>query len=100
MNVNIYGAGISGLTTAHELVEKGFKVTVYDKNDIVGGMARSVRDKNNVPTEHSWRGYGPFYYNSFNILNRIPIEEVCKDYEDIKVGGGKKKDNKDKKDNS
>ena len=97
MNVNIYGAGISGLTTAHELVEKGFKVTVYDKNDIVGGMARSVRDKNNVPTEHSWRGYGPFYYNSFNILNRIPIEEVCKDYENIKVGGGKKKDNKNKK---
>ena len=81
MNVNIYGAGISGLTVAHELVEKGFNVTVYDKNNIVGGMARSVREKgNNMPTEHSWRGYGPFYYNSFDILDRIPIKEVCNDY--------------------
>ena len=96
MNVNIYGAGISGLTVAHELVEKGFNVTVYDKNDIVGGMARSVREKgNNMPTEHSWRGYGPFYYNSFDILDRIPIKEVCNDYIiDNKNGGNKIGDNK------
>ena len=38
-------------------------------------MARSVRDQNNVPTEHSWRGYGPFYHNVFNILKRIPLKK-------------------------
>lgn len=98
-NINIYGAGISGLTVAHELIEKGFSVTIYDKNNIVGGMARSVREKeNNMPTEHSWRGYGPFYYNSFDILDRIPIKEVCNDYKisDNKNGGkaiAKKKKN-------
>ena len=27
-----------------------------------------------IPTEHSWRGYGPFYYNTFDILKQIPVE--------------------------
>ena len=69
----IFGAGISGLTIAHELVEKGFNVEIYEKDSINGGMARSFRDNNDVPTEHSWRGYGPFYKNLYNILNRIPL---------------------------
>ena len=95
MNINIYGAGISGLTVAHELIEKGFNITVYDKNDIVGGMARSVREKgNNIPTEHSWRGYGPFYYNLFNILDRIPIKEVCNYNITDNKNGGKSLNNK------
>ena len=71
MLINIYGGGISGLTVAHELIEKGFKVNVYEKDLEVGGMAKSKRDKNNVPTEHSWRGYGPFYFNTFELLKRI-----------------------------
>ena len=56
-----------------ELIEKGFKVDVYDSDTIAGGMARSLRyENNNIPTEHSWRGYGPFYYNTYDILGRIP----------------------------
>ena len=71
--INIFGAGLSGLTIALELVQKGFDVSVYEKNNIAGGMARSVRTKDNVPTEHSWRGYGPFYYNLFDVMKRIPF---------------------------
>ncbi len=41
-------------------------------------MARSVRDENNVPTEHSWRGYGPFYYNLFKLLKEIPLKNSKK----------------------
>ena len=37
-------------------------------------MARSFRNKDNIPTEHSWRGYGPFYHNTFEI-KRIPLVE-------------------------
>lgn len=73
--INIYGAGISGLTIAHILIKNNFKVTVYEKNNIAGGMARSVRLSNQVPTEHSWRGYGPFYYNLFKIIKEIPLEK-------------------------
>ena len=75
MKIIIFGAGISGLTVAHELIEKGFDIEVYEKNSIAGGMARSVRNKDNIPTEHSWRGYGPFYYNTFEIMKRIPLVE-------------------------
>ena len=74
--VIIFGAGISGLTIANELINKNFAVEIYEKSEIPGGMARSFRYKNNnVPTEHSWRGYGPFYYNTFDIMGKIPINE-------------------------
>lgn len=68
----IFGSGISGLTCAQELIEKNFEVHVYEKDHMIGGMARSFRYKNNVPTEHSWRGYAEFYYNVLDILSRIP----------------------------
>ena len=77
MKVNIYGCGLSGLTVAHELVEKGFQVEIFEKAPIGGGMARSFRYSNGVPTEHSWRGYGPFYKNVFDIMKRIPVKETC-----------------------
>jgi len=70
----IFGAGISGLTVAHELVEKGFNVEVHETDYIPGGMARSTRTLNDTPSEHSWRGYGPFYYNTYDILGRLKIK--------------------------
>ena len=74
VKVNIYGCGISGLTIAHELIEKGFNVEMYEKKSIAGGMARTFRYNNGVPTEHSWRGFGPFYKNTYDIMKRIPIK--------------------------
>lgn len=71
--IAIFGAGIAGLTSALELVNKGFKVTIYEKDVLPGGMAKSKRI-NGIPTEHSWRGYTKFYNNIFDILERTPIE--------------------------
>jgi cytochrome b involved in lipid metabolism len=79
MKVLIVGAGIAGLTVAHELVEMGFQVDVYERDSIAGGMARSVRTPTGVPSEHSWRGYAPFYYNTFEIMSRIPIQKKLHD---------------------
>ncbi len=72
MNVVIFGGGISGLTVAHELLNLGFNVTIYEKKSKMGGMAISERDSDKMPTEHSWRGYAPFYQNVFNLLKHIP----------------------------
>lgn len=77
--VIIFGGGIAGLTVAHELIEKGFEITLIEPDKILGGMARSRREKNGIPSEHSWRGYGPFYSNTFDILKRIPLD--CKSEE-------------------
>ena len=75
--VSIFGGGIAGMTVAHELVEKGFDVTLYEKDDSLGGMAKSKRN-NTIPSEHSWRGYAKFYYNALEIMNRIPINDSFK----------------------
>jgi len=37
----IIGAGVSGLTLAYELLKKGKKVAIYEKNSIPGGIART-----------------------------------------------------------
>ena len=71
--IAIFGAGIAGLTAALELIEKGFKVTIFEKDNLSGGMAKSKRN-NGIPTEHSWRAYANFYFNIFNLLGRIPIK--------------------------
>jgi outer membrane protein OmpA-like peptidoglycan-associated protein len=61
--VAIFGAGITGLTAAHELIERGFRVRVYeptrpgpdDEVCGVGGMARTQWARVRVPPEE----YGP-----------------------------------------
>lgn len=80
--ISIFGAGIAGLTCALELIEKGFNVTIYEKDLLPGGMAKSKRI-NGVPTEHSWRGYANFYFNIFNVLRRIPIKSENFSIEEI-----------------
>ena len=45
MHVVILGAGPAGLATGHELVAHGKKVTALERNDYVGGLCRTVRDR-------------------------------------------------------
>jgi phytoene dehydrogenase-like protein len=42
MRVAVVGAGVSGLAAAHELALGGARVTVYEKEDCLGGHARTV----------------------------------------------------------
>lgn len=41
MNIAVLGAGVSGLTAARLLKDKGVNVTVYEKCDQIGGLAKS-----------------------------------------------------------
>ncbi len=40
--VAILGGGVAGLSAAHELAERGFKVHVYERKPVLGGKARSI----------------------------------------------------------
>ena len=75
-DIIIFGGGLSGLTLAHELIKKKFKILIIEKDNELGGMARSNRNKNLYPSEHSWRGYGPFYKNTFQLMKEIPYYDT------------------------
>lgn len=73
--VVIFGAGIAGLTTAHELVQLGYLVSVYEANDQAGGFFRSFRYRpDDLPSEYSWHGMGAWYFNTFDLMRRIPFD--------------------------
>lgn len=40
-SVTIVGAGVAGLTIGYQLSQRGFRVTVLEKNDVVGGLGRT-----------------------------------------------------------
>ena len=42
MKIAIIGAGYSGMTMAKELIENGYEVTIFEKNNYVGGMCDTV----------------------------------------------------------
>jgi uncharacterized protein with NAD-binding domain and iron-sulfur cluster len=82
--VVILGAGVAGLTAAHELSKRGFDVEVYERRNIVGGKARSflqdngrVVDRgcpseNGSPAEHGFRFFPGFYRHLRDTMGRIP----------------------------
>jgi protoporphyrinogen oxidase len=77
-DIVIFGGGIAGLTVAHELSKYNLKIAVIEKESIIGGMSRSdvYKSRNNLRTEHSWRGFGPFYKNTFQIMKEIKLDST------------------------
>lgn len=84
-SVAVLGAGIAGLTAAHELLERGFRVTIFDKRSLAewGGKARSYGAKMRaaedgrttaveVPAEHGFHFFPGFYRHVDDTLKRIP----------------------------
>jgi hypothetical protein len=81
--VAIFGAGIAGLTAAHELTRLGYKVSVYEANSEAGGFFRSARLPQNqeMPSEYSWHGFGPWYHNVFDLMKQIPFDQTGNMYD-------------------
>jgi uncharacterized protein with NAD-binding domain and iron-sulfur cluster len=75
--VAVYGAGIAGLTAAHEFSRRGWAVSVYEANSEAGGFFRSARGSGDhaMPSEYSWHGMGPWYHNVFDVMKQIPFDE-------------------------
>ena len=54
LTVAVLGGGVGGLRAAHELAERGYAVTVYERQSAFGGMARSMSAPR-APTTSCWR---------------------------------------------
>ena len=78
--VIVIGGGVAGLTVAHELVDRGFSVEVYEARHDFGGKARSqfVRGtgkdgRHDLPGEHGFRFYPRFYRHVTGQMAKIPV---------------------------
>ena len=82
--VVVLGGGVAGLSAAHELVERGFDVEVYEALPIPGGKARSISVpgsgmlgpsgmRKDLPGEHGFRFFPRFYSHVTDTMKRIPF---------------------------
>ncbi len=79
-SVAVLGGGVGGMSAAHELVERGFRVTVYEAKSVQGGKARSVfvpgtesGGRRGLPGEHGFRFFPSFYKHLPDTMKRIPF---------------------------
>ncbi len=77
--VAVLGGGMAGLATAHELIERGFAVTVHERKAL-GGKARSIGvpgtgggGRRPFPGEHGFRFFPGFYHHVPDTMRRIPF---------------------------
>ncbi|HEY3496583.1 MAG TPA: FAD-dependent oxidoreductase [Polyangiaceae bacterium] len=80
--VIVIGGGIGGLTSAHELAERGFEVHVYEARNAWGGKARTqpvagtgTGGRLDLPGEHGFRFYPRFYRHVIDMMARTPAGE-------------------------
>lgn len=92
---------MSGLAAAHELIERGFSVDVFESRNVMGGKARSFGvpgsaggGRAQLPAEHGFRFFPGFYRNVPDSMKRIPygknghVLSNLRDLAALNLGGG------------
>lgn len=72
------GAGVGGLSCAHELIKQGHNVYVFERNPEVGGQARSSyvwEDDKKIHSEYCWHVVAQKYFNLWQLLKEIPFDD-------------------------
>ncbi|MES2950765.1 MAG: FAD-dependent oxidoreductase [Pseudomonadota bacterium] len=92
--VIVIGGGVAGMSAAHELVERGFQVEVFERNPkYVGGKARSVDAPGTnkidpalfLPGEHGFRFFPGFYKHVTDTMKRIPVGDDKSAFDNLVV---------------
>jgi len=74
--VIIVGGGVAGLTAALRLLERGYKVTVIERDQIIGGKFRSEK-RHGKPDyhEHSFHLFLNWYNNFWKIADELGVRQ-------------------------
>ncbi len=86
LNVVVIGGGIAGLSAAALLAERGFPVTLLEKNSYIGGKAGSwdevLPDGFRARVDHGFHGFFRQYHNLLGLMRRtgaaqrlVPIDD-------------------------
>jgi 15-cis-phytoene desaturase len=80
IHVAVLGGSVAGLSAAHELIERGFQVSVYEAKSVFGGKARSLSvagtgagGRKDLAGEHGFRFFPAFYRHLPDTMMRIPF---------------------------
>jgi protoporphyrinogen oxidase len=69
MKIAILGAGLTGLTAAHYLAEKGHQISIFEKEAAVGGLAVGFKEK-----DWEWtleKHYHHFFTNDHELIGLV-----------------------------
>ena len=66
MRIGIVGAGIAGLTAAHDLIKKGHQVTIFESANYVGGLAAGFKESHWDWSQGEPPMDNPDYYLRYN----------------------------------
>ena len=71
MRIAIVGAGITGLTAAYHLSQKGQKVTIFERENYAGGLAAGFRKGD---WDWSLENYFHHFFTSDHALQNLAAE--------------------------
>lgn len=88
-SVAVIGGGLSGMSAAAALAERGFAVTIYERNDHLGGKlgawAHTFEDGGTASMEHGFHAFFPSYYNLLRFFDRTGIRKNLRRVTDYRV---------------
>ena len=74
-HVYIVGAGIAGMTAALSLARAGFQVTLFERNDHVGGKFGAVLGPTGAVHEHAYHFLGDWCVNFWGLVEEIGLSK-------------------------
>jgi isorenieratene synthase len=87
--VAILGAGIAGMGAACDLAERGFDVTLLEKNPYLGGKVgawcETAADGTRLEVEHGFHAFFRHYYNLNGLLERTAVSPSLKAVDDYLI---------------
>jgi len=71
MKIAIIGSGISGLGAAYLLNKAGFNITVFEKNNYIGGHSRTIEIETELGKTPVDTGFIVFNYRNYPLLTKL-----------------------------